>query len=715
MNTKIPRNIKIRKPNKTFLIKTNISDWQREEPPYQHEQYPHQQQPYYGNYPPDDRYGPIPPKLPPKTTKKKFLKAPLTAIKNALIKSTKQLRRQNSMVDHERQPKHATSLRRQHSMMEQRPSGNWQPTEFQYHHQQQQYYNERPRAYDDQYYDDRNYQNHSQIYDNYDKRSYYEQENLYANRALIELERKANENPNRMPSYQTNTGTRIMRRHSTSVADRTTRALPRVIARPNMGGDESPDGYVREEIYQTRSGAYMMQQTNVPPPNRLAHSRAESHEEEPIYQSRREMHLDHLYQSKKEMQERIHQGRMEVERSAASESPSSSSAATTPVHSDRTSSPAHELLFRTRKELKEKGFKTRTELRDHIYQTRLEAMETMAEPNFNSSKRVEVQRHQEPIIYESKESELNDTTPEITGETNVLQHFNETTIIKEHNQGIIIKESPLLERVRHITPIIGNQSSCNSSGLDEDETINSSNQSGRQKTMDATPIITFEEKTISLENRQEPENTENSGNTALSEQSENSEMGQEEEQMPSRAMSPRANRAHLSNIIRRVAPPPKEMPPTNNIDPSTGQPNDFHASRTSMETHYTSSQMSLPIGPPNAQSTPFASNMTLENNCLNPPLREQTTTRGIFDEMGGMLKCEVWNVSMFIEKGAIPPGVKQEIYFTVTDPRMSQTVGGPPLDMENGWCFKNTLKFLNCFFSCSINNTIIIIIHLLYI
>lgn len=589
------------------------------------------------------------------------------------------------MVDHEREPKHVTNLRRQHSMMEQRPSGMWRSTEFQYHHQQQQYYNERPRAYDDQYYEDRGYLNHPQMYDDYDKRSYYEQENLYANRALIELERKANENSNRMP-YQTNTGSRIMRRHS--MADRTARPLPRVTIRQNsnMQGDESPDGYVREEIYQTRSGAYMMQQTNVPS-NRRVHSRADGHEEEPIYQSRREMHLDHLYQSKKEMQERIHQGRMEVERSAASESPSSSSAATTPVHSDRTSSPAHELLFKTRKELKEKGFKTRTELRDHIYQTRREAMESMAEPNFNASKRVEVQRHQEPIIYESKESELNDTTPE-TGETKMLQHFNETNIVKE---------SPLLERIRHITPMIGNQSSCNSSGLDEDENINSSNQSGLQKTVNETPTTTVEELTI-MENEQKPENnTGNSENTEHSEQqSENSENGQVE-QMPAKALSPRANRAHLSNIIRRVAPPPKEMPFTNMVDPNTGQLKDnFHASRTSMETHYTSSQISLPIGPPAAQSTPYASDMTLEYNY--PPLREQTTTRGIFDENGGTLSDKIWNVSIIIPKGAIPSGVQQEIYFTVTDPRMSQTVGVPPLDMENGWCFKNTFKYSIFFF-----------------
>lgn len=602
----------------------------------------------------DERYGPPPPpKLPPKSMKKKFLKAPLTAIKNAFIKSTKQLRRQNSMVDHERQSKMTSSLRRQHSMMEQRSSGRWRSSEFQYHPQ---YYDERPRAYDDQYYDDRGYsRNQPQIYDDYDKRNYYEQENLYANRALIELERKANENVDRMP-YQTNTGTRIMRRHS--MADRASRPL--MTPRHNMmHDDDSPERIVREEIYQTRSGAYMMQQTNIPMKPRRAMS-VDNRDDEPIYQSRREMHLDHLYQSKKEMQQRIHQGRLEVERSAQSESPSSSSAATTPVHSDRTSSPAHELLYQSRRELKEKGFKTRTQLRDHIYQTRREAMESMAEPNYGSSKRVEIQRHQEPIIYETKEN--NDPTPD-NGEAKIMQN-----VVNESN---ILKELPQVERIRNTSPMIGNQNSCNSSGLDEEDTINSPNQSGLQKTVVAAPNpeeIPTEDVSKVIESEQVMEKT-----------------------IPARALSPRADRAHLSNIMKRVAPPPpiasiqQETQQLNNPGPSSNRPSEhFHASRTSMETQYTSSQISLPIGPPAAQSTPYASDVALENPY--PPLREQTTTRGVVDENGGTLCDNVWNVSINIPKGAIPPGIQQEIYFTVTDPRMSQTVGGPPLDMENGWC-----------------------------
>lgn len=623
----------------------------------------------------DDRYS-SPPKLPPKSIKKKFLRGPLIAIKNALIKSTKQLRRQNSMNEgSEKQSKFGSNLRRQHSMMEQRSSGRWKSPEPQY--SSQQYYDERNPRYNDQYYDEqRNYMNHQQMmYDDYENRSrnYYdpEQENLYANRASIEFERKAHENANRM-QYHTNTGSRIVRRHS--MADRSTRAPSRLGMQQNSNMNDA-DRIEREDIYQTRSGAFMMQQTNLPahrqhqPSNMM--QRTQNRDDEPIYQSRRDMHLDHLYQSKKEMQQRIHQGRLEVERSAQSESPSaSSSTATTPIHSDHaSSSPSRELIYQSRRELKEKGFKTRTQLRDHIYQTRREALDSMAEQPLHlslSSTQVEIQRHKEPVIYEGKEIEQTEQISEKIDEAVALA----TNQNSEENS---MTESPQVQRItnRLITPIIANQSSCNSSGLDDDDTINSPNQSALQKTVLAA-------------NQDETNTPESDSSQPIS---------TPEQVLPTKMLSPRADRAHLSNIIKRVAPPsPKPMKPSTKNQNQQNAAENFHVSRTSMETQYTSSQLSLPIGPPNAQSTPYASDVALEN--AYPPLREQTTTRGIFDENGGTLCDNVWNVSINIPSGAIPTGVQQEIYFTVTDPRMSQTVVGPPLDMENGWCLKMLFTYL---------------------
>ncbi|XP_062525414.1 tight junction protein ZO-1 isoform X6 [Bombyx mori] len=60
------------------------------------------------------------------------------------------------------------------------------------------------------------------------------------------------------------------------------------------------------------------------------------------------------------------------------------------------------------------------------------------------------------------------------------------------------------------------------------------------------------------------------------------------------------------------------------------------------------------------------------------------TTWGIFDSEGGVLEDRQWGVSLVIPPKAIAPGIKQKIYFTVSDPRLSQRVGGPPIDMDNG-------------------------------
>ncbi|KAL1382250.1 hypothetical protein pipiens_013279 [Culex pipiens pipiens] len=155
----------------------------------------------------------------------------------------------------------------------------------------------------------------------------------------------------------------------------------------------------------------------------------------------------------------------------------------------------------------------------------------------------------------------------------------------------------------------------------------------------------------------------------------------------SKASTPLSSRAtHISNFLKRTGPPPPAFqpppppittaPPASVVSPSAAE---VYASRTSIETQYTS-QMSLPIGPPNAHSTPFASEMSLGL----PPPRQPITRRGVFDASGGTLADPIWNVSLQIPPGAIPAGIKQEIYFTVTDPRLSESVGGPPLDMENG-------------------------------
>lgn len=72
------------------------------------------------------------------------------------------------------------------------------------------------------------------------------------------------------------------------------------------------------------------------------------------------------------------------------------------------------------------------------------------------------------------------------------------------------------------------------------------------------------------------------------------------------------------------------------------------------------------------------------------------TTWGIFDSEGGVLEDRQWGVSLIIPPKAIAPGIKQKIYFTVSDPRLSQRVGGPPIDMDNGKGFCNEARVKPC-------------------
>lgn len=56
------------------------------------------------------------------------------------------------------------------------------------------------------------------------------------------------------------------------------------------------------------------------------------------------------------------------------------------------------------------------------------------------------------------------------------------------------------------------------------------------------------------------------------------------------------------------------------------------------------------------------------------------TARGVFDHEGGKLESVETGVSIVIPPGAIPKGVKQEIYFKVCQDNSML----PPLDKEKG-------------------------------
>lgn len=534
---------------------------------------------------------------------------------------------------------------------------------------------------------------------------YYEQESMYANRAYVEFERRAAavkaadeaaaaaaaSNP--LPP----SGRRVVRRHS--MADR--HEYPQRMTATTVidGGGGGADAVAvagachqphppaeREDIYMTRSGAFMMQNSY----NRR--------EEEAIYQSRREMHRDHLYQSKAEMQQRLHASRA---RRAHTESPMTT--ITQQTGDDITSSLSSPMsptssgsgggggsaavLYQSRQELKERGFRTRTQLRDHIYQSRLEAMQSMAEPVYVSRREVCKQTSTDDPIYETREVAEGASASDVRT-IDGSDEMSPTEIANDLNGGKS-SESTAAAGAAAATTVdmilnlkIDSMNESNEDGAIADESTLTNagvNQSDLQKcTGDSLKLD-------NIECNEQPRvavATPSSGRRPLP--------------PPNGGRSP----FHLSSMLKRTAPPV--------IEHNLGDQR--HPSCTSIETQYTtqSSFNSLAMGSPDAQSTPYASEMVLENGGGGSaagsgsvlPIREQSTSRGTFDENGGTLCDNVWNVSINIPPGAIRPGVKQEIYFTVTDPRLSQAVGGPPLDMENGlFCW----PFFECAF-CVIGN-----------
>lgn len=583
---------------------------------------------------------PPPPLPPPKSTKKaKLLRSPLTAIKNAFIRTTRPLRRQTSLVEAEKMPR-ASILKRQYSMVEQRNAIRMQEAAAA-SAQSPEFYR---RPYDDLY--DRNYSmNHEPFYPN-DGRStyqnletesiygyasergggatggggYYEggdEENLYANRALIDLERRQLLTQN--PRY----GGRIVRRHS--LADRPSSSSG---GRPMVTRRYQDTEPMMEPIYQTRSGAYMMREGAAGSSTSndfgtYPHQRR-SGADPALYQNRREMHRNHLYQSRSEMQERINMGRLTL-----------------------TDSPTYGTTS-TRHNGREHGsfpIQHQSRHRDQMYQTRREALDSMAEPAYVTKREL---KH-EPIYETNETKESNESTA------------SKTMDLENRPEPSGQESSMVFETSDNNTTNEGQKST--EKGLESDLTM--TNTQSSSEILGST--IIENDDFVADESDTEPA----SATTAITITTEPSEI----------PMSPQSLRSpyHISNIIKRTA---------------AATTTDLYASRTSVETNYTSqytSEGSLPIGPPNAQSTPFASELSVAAASPFPPVTttadSSTTSRGIFTADGGTLADPVWKVSLLIPPGAIAAGVQQEIYFTVTDPRMSEHVGGPPLDMENGWSF----------------------------
>lgn len=589
---------------------------------------------------------PEPPELPAKP-KKNPLKSPLKAIRNVIVKGTKSLRRQASFMEPSESKKQRAALRRQHSMMErgsnrmfyspqhQPPSQN-QAQDY-YEYQQQQYYNYYQQQHHQQQryhpqHDDRYlwYQRHERFYPANDLYAETEplygnygpppsnDENIYANRALIELERPVQK-----------TGGRIIRRHSMNERNPDVPAFATLTKRRSKYVEDIEDNFaqmvVDEPIYQSQRGSYMYQEQ----------VKVKYHPEPAPRDTKRRQYFERPIEDN----EKLLQARKELPSSPGG------SSASTPTS---VSSPSKERNLRD----------SRRQLKEQIYQSRMDAMQSMAEP-----------------IYVSKSSSGTST-----------------------NTGGNLRSQPIYESKKECEDYNENEKSKDTS--EEADTSNENNETAEKSLLEA-----IEETILKNKSQDHLNDLENAVANGLNEIKNHSEIlfadddtndGSDDNTLQQTAIErtdavkkPSRAPEHISNIIKRSAPPPPPVrSPTTTKSP-------VYESHTSIDTQYTS-QASLPVGPPNAQSTPYASELTLKEQravakarfLSAPPLRQPLTTKGCFDEKGGILEDKTWNVSLIIPENALPPGVRQEIYFTVSDPRMSESVGGPPLDMENGWLRK---------------------------
>ncbi|XP_039958845.1 uncharacterized protein LOC120773793 isoform X3 [Bactrocera tryoni] len=643
----------------------------------------------------------MPPPLPPhKTKKKSVLKSPLVAIKNAFIKTTKPLRRMNSMVEPERRPK--SLIKRQHSMLEHGMQRPYYPDEYptypagfedRYFHGSQRsgmashnmmprekYYRQR---YDGHYQHDlinSTYQNleSEDIYGNIgtvprkyrgstEEYTISEHEDLYANRAFIDLERRQAE----AIAAANRNGRKIIRRHSTTTADHIGRKIP--VFDSSIGS-----GY-NQGVYKSKMDAFNPQNHRRAPNSELMtrrhfYSSTVNEMVEPTYQYHKDLPRDVRRNPPNEFKKEIQGGNREQGCSSHSSS-----------QSERDDKSERESIYQSKREVKDSALKTRAQLRDQIYQTRREALDSMAEPIYVSRKKETVRPEpiyetKEESILHSRENETDEKKEEYTdcaiSEGNQMNEALSRSDLQKSSDTIIentVAQSPDYPETK--APLVQSEDIDDDlDGTDKDEATLCKLPSNELKESDAV-MQTSSNESRDLLDEVFPLVVEGPPIKAV------------ESPQPTKCINTRPPRVpfHISNILKRTGPPPNAA---------------MADSRTSLETQYTS-QASLPVGPPKASSTPYTSNISLPIAgpipTTAPPIAatsstdafpsipcEPSTTRGIFDSSGGTLADAVWNVSLQIPPGAIQTGVRQEIYFTVSDPRLGEAVGGPPLDMENG-------------------------------
>lgn len=140
-------------------------------------------------------------------------------------------------------------------------------------------------------------------------------------------------------------------------------------------------------------------------------------------------------------------------------------------------------------------------------------------------------------------------------------------------------------------------------------------------------------------------------------------------------------------VPSKHAKPPRESPISGpNLSSTSGEPRrSAFAPYTKVNGVKDSVRPAPPPKPPKPNvSSPPSTTVNKPLPLTEPPISENhrvvATARGTFDHNGGELVSEETGVSIVIPKGAIPEGVKQEIYFKVCQDSSIL----PPLDAEKG-------------------------------
>lgn len=142
----------------------------------------------------------------------------------------------------------------------------------------------------------------------------------------------------------------------------------------------------------------------------------------------------------------------------------------------------------------------------------------------------------------------------------------------------------------------------------------------------------------------------------------------------SRETTPKLSKKQLSVTPERI-PEYITSPTRSRTTPNKGMAEKLMSHNQMLQNRMVQNQMAQ-----NHTSGNFIAQDYNQNPFLQASSRDVTSA--VVDCKGAKLVNEYWGVSLEVPVNAIPEGVRQEIYFVISDPRLCDNA--PPLDLENG-------------------------------